>query len=353
MPQRKAWIIDTTLRDGEQAPGVVFDRASKLDIARFLDQAGIDELEVGTPAMGPEVREDIRRLGAMGLGCRMSVWCRARMEDLVDAARCRVDGVHFSLPVSDLHLAALKKDRSWVIRQMRRLVPWAGSYFRRVTVGAQDATRADPSFLHELACEARVCGVHRMRIADTVGIGRPATITALVSELRRVVPDLRLEFHGHNDLGMATANTLAALEAGCEAVSVTAGGIGERAGNAALEQVVMALHLHPDIHSAMDTSALLPICRLVARAAKQPIDPGRPVVGDHAFTHESGIHCHAMFRDSRTYEAFAPAVIGRPHRRYVIGSHSGIAAIRRLLRQAGIDASPHQAKALKPLLAAR
>ena len=181
---RLAWIIDTTLRDGEQAPGVSFDRAAKLAIARALDQAGIDELEVGIPAMGPEVREDIRRIAGLGLRCRLSVWCRAREDDLEAAARCNVDGVHFSFPVSTIHLSALGKSSDWVLSRMDSLVQSAKARFDRVTVGAQDATRADKSFLIEFAARAHAAGVHRLRIADTVGIGRPGTVMDLVSSLQ-------------------------------------------------------------------------------------------------------------------------------------------------------------------------
>lgn len=352
-PPRTVRIIDTTLRDGEQAPGVSFDRSDKLAIAEALDRAGIDELEVGTPAMGPEVREDIRRMAALGLRCRLSVWCRAREDDLAAATRCNVDGVHFSFPVSSIHLAALGKTCDWVFSRMDSLVAAAKAHFDRVTVGAQDATRADMRFLLTFAARAEAAGVHRLRIADTVGIGRPGTVMDLVSSLRTAVPGLKLEFHGHNDLGMAAANALCALEAGARAVSVTVNGLGERAGNTALEQIVMTLMQHPDLSSKVDTRAFLPLCRMVAEAAGQPIAPAQPVVGSRVFAHESGIHCHAMFRDARAYEPFAPQLAGHTDRRFILGAHSGAIAIQHLLDQAGINVSSQQAQALRPLLAMR
>jgi len=347
--RRKVWIIDTTLRDGEQAPGVCFNPADKLAIARSLDQAGVDELEVGIPVMGAQVREDIQRISALHLRCKLSVWCRAHPDDLDAAAKCNVSGVHLSFPVSLIHLAALGKSRTWVLRRMAALVKKARQCFDQVSVGALDATRAERAFLLFFAARAHALGAHRMRIADTVGICRPSTIAELVSDIHESVPGLALEFHGHNDLGMATANAVTALEAGADAVSVTVNGLGERAGNTALEQIVMALDRHAALHSPLDATRLLSLSRLVSRAAGQPVWPGQPVVGDRAFTHESGIHCHAMFKERRTYEPFEPQDIGRLERRFVLGAHSGTTAIRRLLGQAGINITPIQARALKPL----
>jgi homocitrate synthase NifV len=227
----------------------------------------------------------------------------------------------------------------------------AHAKFDRVTVGAQDASRADENFLMEFAFRAHAAGARRLRIADTVGIGRPSTIHRLIRRIRLAAADLELEFHGHNDMGMATANALSALESGARSISVTVNGLGERAGNAALEQVAMALRLHPDLECGVDTSALVPLSRLVARAAGRVIPPDQPVVGDRVFTHESGIHCHAMFNDARAYEPFAPQQAGHTDRRFILGTHSGGTAIRHLFRQAGIRISDRQAQNLRPLLA--
>ena len=346
----KIRIIDTTLRDGEQAPGVSFGRSDKLTIARALDHAGIHELEIGTPAMGSEAQKDIRAIAGLGLHCRLSVWCRAHEADLMAARCCNVAGVHFSFPVSPIHLAALGKDRDWVLLQMDGLVRFAKDDFDQITVGAQDATRADTDFLIVFAEHARALGIKRLRIADTVGIARPQTVTNLIRSLLNAVPEMPLEFHGHNDLGMATANALCALEAGAEAVSVTVGGLGERAGNTALEQMAMALRQHPYLNCRVDTKSLVPLCRMVANASGQPIPPAQPVVGSRVFSHESGIHCHAMFRDTRAYEPFTPQLAGHASRCFVLGTHSGATAIRHLLNEVGIHASPEQVRALKPLL---
>ena len=347
--KQNVWIIDSTLRDGEQAPGIAFDRSSKVAIAQSLSDAGVDELEIGIPAMGAEVCEDLLQIRQLGLRSRLSVWCRAHPDDLEAASRCRAANVHISLPVSPVQFSALGKDRDWAISQMSSLVRCARSEFKRVSVGALDATRADVDFLDVFAAEAYAAGAYRLRIADTVGIGHPSTIAELILRVRRAVPDLALEFHGHNDLGMATANALTALEVGAHAVSVTVNGIGERAGNAALEQVAMAVRGHDRLICQTDSTRLHAISQLVARSAGRPVPPNQPVVGDDAFTHESGIHCHAMLNDTRAYEPFSPDDVGRRDRRYVLGTHSGTTAIRRLLNQVGIAVSPSQAKALRPL----
>lgn len=345
-----AWIIDTTLRDGEQAPGVGFDQNAKLSIAAALNDAGVDELELGTPVIGERVCRDIRHIAALGLRCRLSVWCRAHDDDLAAAIRCNVAGIHFSFPVSPIHLSVLGKKRSWVLSRMTALVAKARNHFDYVSVGAQDATRADRNFLQTFAQAAEAAGAFRLRIADTVGIAYPKTISELMYSLKAGAPRLTFEFHGHNDLGLATANSLSALEAGSEAISVTVNGLGERAGNAALEQIAMVLRHHPKLKCDINTEVLLPLCRLVAAASGQPVMPGQPVVGDQVFAHESGIHCHAMLRDTRAYEPFPPQLTGRNGRRFVLGAHSGETAIRHLLGQAGIQVSSEQAKALRPFL---
>lgn len=343
-------IIDTTLRDGEQAPGVSFHRSAKLAIARRLDELGVHELEVGIPAMGGLVREDIRHMAALGLKCRLSVWCRAKEEDLVSAARCNVGTVHLSFPVSVGHLSALKKTPAWIMDSMPALINKARCYFDRVTVGAQDATRADKEMLAQFAVLAQSVGADRLRIADTVGIGSPRTINDLFLRLTQHVPNLDLEFHGHNDLGMATANALSALESGCQAVSVTVNGLGERAGNTALEQIAMVLDQHPHLNWDMDTRHVLSLCQHVAQYTGRPITSAQPVVGHDVFTHESGIHCHAMFQNHCTYEPFPPERAGHANRRFILGTHSGATAIHHLLEKAGIPISPCQAEKLKPLL---
>lgn len=331
------WIIDTTLRDGEQAPGVVFSRPEKKRIAKLLSEAGVDEIEVGYPAISASERRIIREISAMRLPVRLTSWARANRSDIELAAACNTEAVHISFPVSALYIGLMNREYPWVREQLFDLVSFARTLFGYVSVGGQDATRAGIPRLEQFITDASAAGADRVRLADTVGVSTPLSVIGMARQLsNRGIP---LEFHAHNDLGMATANALTALESGFQAVSVSATGLGERAGNAALEELAVALAMPGAAGSRIDTTRLAALCDAVSAAAGRPIQDQKPVIGKAAFQHESGIHCAALLREPLSFQPFLPSHVGRENFEMVIGKHSGSAAIRAHFHKKGIDLS--------------
>lgn len=265
-------IVDTTLRDGEQTAGVVFSAAEKLAIAQALNRAGVAAIEAGTPAMGTMEQAALRAIVSAGLQADVIAWNRAVPEDIAAAVQCGFAIVHISVPVSDLHITAkLQKSRDWVLHELEQAILLAKSFGCRVLVGAEDASRAEPDFFLATAAVAARLGAERIRFADTVGCLDPFGVDELLRSLLPRCP-LPLEFHAHNDIGLATANTLAAVRAGAEWVSVTVNGIGERAGNAGLQQVVSGLTELYDCDSGVEQHFLTEAGNLVTACVNRSWD---------------------------------------------------------------------------------
>jgi homocitrate synthase NifV len=330
-------INDTTLRDGEQTPGVAFTASEKASIAAALQAAGVDEIEAGTPAMGEQEVAAIEAAVHAAPHSRVAAWCRMTEADVAAALRAGVRYANLSVSVSDRQIAAkYPGGRQEVLDRIARVVPLALDKGLTVSVGGEDSSRADEDFLQTVLDAIAAAGAYRFRFADTLGVLDPFTTDATFRRLRART-DLDLEFHGHDDLGLATANTLAALRGGATHASVCVLGLGERAGNAALEQVAAAIP-RVGLGSVRTVMAELPnLAEVVAAAANRTIPHGQPIVGETAFTHESGIHVSGLLRDPGTYEALDPALFGR-ERKILLGKHSGSASLRDALR--GMDI-PH------------
>ncbi|MEZ5581846.1 MAG: homocitrate synthase [Candidatus Competibacteraceae bacterium] len=346
MSTRRTLIIDdTTLRDGEQSAGVAFSLAEKQDIALQLDGLGVPELEIGIPAMGAEERADIRHLAGLGLTARLLVWSRMHAEDIRHCNHLGVAGVDLSIPVSDQQIhGKLHWQRSQVLDAIRRYVPLALDMGLDVIVGGEDASRADLDFLLHVAETAQAAGARRFRFADTVGVLEPFRALTVFQQLRAAV-DIELEMHAHDDLGLATANTLAAALGGATHVNTTVNGLGERAGNAALEEVVLGLRKLYGFTLDIDLTRFPALSQSVAAAAGRPPAWQKSLVGEGAFTHEAGLHIDGLLKDFNNYQGVDPAEMGREHQ-LVLGKHSGKRAVMKIYDDLGIPLTVDQAALL-------
>lgn len=328
-------IDDTTLRDGEQSAGVAFNADEKLAIASALVDAGVRELEVGIPAMGSEECEVIRSITGLSLPAYILAWCRLHEKDLQVAASTNVDMVDLSVPVSEQQLQKkLQRDAAWAISEIQRLVPKALDLGMSVCIGCEDASRANREMLVRVAEVAQAAGATRIRYADTLGILEPFGVFDNIQFITSRT-DLEVEMHAHNDYGLATANTLAAIRAGATHINTTVNGLGERAGNAPFEECVLALQDLHGIQTGIHMLKIPALSALVEKCSGRAIGWQKSVVGKGVFTHESGIHVDGLLKDRRNYEGLNPERIGRTHH-MVLGKHSGSHFIRTSYLNLGI-----------------
>ncbi|HZW82749.1 MAG TPA: homocitrate synthase [Candidatus Deferrimicrobium sp.] len=338
-------MVDTTLRDGEQTAGVVFANNEKLRIAKLLDEVGVQQIEAGIPTMGGDEKEAIKKIVKLGLKASIMGWNRAVISDIQSSIDCGVDAVAISISTSDIHIQyKLRTSREDVLERMVTAVEYAKKEGLYISVNAEDASRSDMDFLVKFASEAKAAGANRIRFCDTVGILDPFTTYDRIKTLVERV-GIDVEMHTHNDFGMATANALAGVKAGATHVGVTVNGLGERAGNAALEEVVMALKHLDDNDLNFKTDKFRELSEYVSLASGRILPVWKAIVGSNMFAHESGIHADGVQKNPLTYEVFSPEEVGL-QRQMVIGKHSGTAGLQAKFREYNKELSDAEANYL-------
>jgi len=333
-------LCDTTLRDGEQAAGVSFTRAEKLEIAKLLSESGVEQAEVGIPAMGRREQEDIAAIAGLGLPMKMMTWNRAMISDIDKAWNTGVNWCHVSIPVSEIQLhGKLGLTPAEGLTKLQRAVDYGLRLGMTVSVGMEDSSRARMEFLVELVNTLYKEGIRWFRYADTVSAHHPGQMAERVSTLLGAVPkDVELEVHCHNDFGLAAANTLSGIAAGATWASTTIAGIGERTGNAAMEEVALAWRYLYGGHCAVLPEMMKMLADKVIAASGRTVGDAKPIVGRLAFTHESGIHVDGLMKDTATYQTFDPSLVGTEHH-FVLGKHSGTGGVAHVLGKLGLEAS--------------
>lgn len=332
-------FLDTTLRDGEQTPGVSLKPDDKLNIATLLSDIGVSVIEVGSAVASDGERESLRLISDAGLKAEICTFVRGVQLDIDYAADYGADSIHLVIPVSDLHIEKkLRKDREYVMKMTCDSVEYAKDRGLIVELSGEDASRADQAYLHDLYAGGVERGADRICFCDTVGVLTPERAGEIIPPLAELAP---LSIHCHNDLGLGLATTLSALKSGASCAHATVNGLGERAGNTPLEELVMSLEVLYGVDTGIRCDELYPLSTLVSRLTRVPLPTNKAIVGEMAFTHESGIHAHGILRDAATYEPIMPEMVGR-RRRILLGKHSGSASVEAALSEMGYRTEPRQ-----------
>jgi methanogen homocitrate synthase len=333
-------ICDVTLRDGEQTPGVSFSCKEKVEIATRLDEIGIEVIEAGFPAVSENEKTCVKTIANLGLDARICGFSRAREPDIQTAIDCGVDMVSIFIPTSELHVRLkFKKPREQVLEDSLKMIDFARDHGVQVRFAAEDASRTDLPFLKEVYRKAAEHGAVLLSFADTVGCLLPSDMNRIMTDLVASV-DRPFCAHCHNDMGCAVANTITAAEAGAFQLHTTVNGIGERAGNASLEELLVALRMKKGI-DRYDLSKLTDLSHTVEKFSGVALPRNKPVTGELAFSHESGIHIAAILEDPATYEYFPPELVGG-ERHFILGKHTGKKALEHVVSSLGCDLSEKQ-----------
>jgi 2-isopropylmalate synthase len=341
-------IFDTTLRDGEQSPGFSMNREEKLKLAHAIEELGVDVLEAGFPIASPGDLEATRAVAAEIKGCRVAALARARQEDMDAALRglepAAKPRLHCFLSTSDLHLSVkLRMTRQEALDRITSMVTFGKKHCEEVEFSAEDASRTDFEYLCQVVLAVIACGATIVNLPDTVGYSTPDEYEDLFRKVKARIsahPNVVLSAHCHDDLGLAVANSIAAIEGGARQIECTVNGIGERAGNASLEELAVALHVRQNrygVSTRLKLDKLYPTSRLLSSITNVPVPPNKAVVGANAFAHEAGIHQDGILKNPLTYEIISPATVGVPARKLVLGKHSGRNAFRSRLSELGFE----------------
>ncbi|MEM4446403.1 MAG: homocitrate synthase [Candidatus Jordarchaeales archaeon] len=339
---KKVILLDSTLREGEQTPGVSFTIEEKLEIAKMLDEVGVGMIEAGSPMVSEGVKEAVRRIANESLRAEVIAHVRAVKEDIDLAINCGVDRVAIFMGTSPIHrIAKFKMSEEEIIRKVVDAIEYAKDHGVKVRFTPEDATRTEREYLVKICSAAVDAGADRISVADTVGIMTPEGMYELVSFLSSKLKGAGLDVHCHNDLGLAVANSLAGVKAGANVVHVTVNGLGERAGIASLAEVAVALKVLMGIDPGIKYHLLTELSSMVERYSGVYLSPHTPIVGVNAFSHKAGVHVAAVLADPRTYEAFDPSILGRS-RKIVVDRYAGKHAVKAKLDELGVEVNDEQ-----------